>query len=238
MTMRVLVPSYIILIAISWLLITSCNKESQCIEFENSDDILLSAIESNPCIDGERLVILKAEYNGTRPYNSSWEWEIDGISKGDNNIIQVVGDEAMTGYIKFKNNLTGCFIYKSLEIPAGEPSGGVIGNMVWEESSPGGTEAFDDADYRMYNIEVRLLSADNKSIIARDTTDYSGRYLFDALSAGDYIIHIIKPSQMTFVAQGACPDEFLDSDVNADGYSDVISLGACEVRLDIDAGLY
>ena len=227
------------LILLSVLCLYACSKEHSCATFEDPEDIEINYVNTVACEDGQRFLMLEANYVGRRPHDCSWSWEIAGYTS-DTYQLQVRGNEDMYGHVQFKNNMTDCFIYKEIHIPAGSPSGSAIGNSVWQDNPQGNTSDLwvqDPSDNFMEGIVVELLRAEDASVIARDTTDFTGRYLFMNLPSDTYRVHVIKPDNMSFIPKQHGSDPTEDSDVDAQGYSAPIFLDGCELRLDIDAGL-
>lgn len=134
-------------------------------------------------------------------------------------------------------------------IDAGFYEGNIIGNQVWLESSTSGLiNGFDTGDTPIENLEVNLLDAATTLVLATEFTDPFGRYLFQDVPAGDYIVQFIAPADMTFITPndlnnaGVVNDEE-DSDAIVDifnprvGLSQIITVESGTVNLTIDAGL-
>ena len=110
-----------------------------------------------------------------------------------------------------------------------------IGNLVWFDLD--GDGAVDDGEPVLDGVNVRLLDADNGNAeVATTTTDSNGRYLFDGLTPGNYIVEVQTPTGLTTTsdtANSTNPDNGNDNDDNGTddtttaGFvlSDVIALG-------------
>ncbi|MCB1925805.1 MAG: carboxypeptidase regulatory-like domain-containing protein, partial [Gammaproteobacteria bacterium] len=87
-------------------------------------------------------------------------------------------------------------------------------------------------------VEVKLLDAAG-NVVATTTTDDQGNYKFDNLKDGDYKVMVTMPDGQEFTLQDVNGNAFddIDSDVDATGMTDVISImGGTDVT-DIDAGV-
>jgi len=107
----------------------------------------------------------------------------------------------------------------------------VIGDQIWravneEELCEGGAEIIE-------NIELNLFSAADFSLVANTNTDAFGRFLFQSLDPGSYIIQVAKPDVLAFVTRFQCEN----SSVDEDGFTEVITLGFGEVNLNVSAGI-
>ncbi|MBQ4824461.1 carboxypeptidase regulatory-like domain-containing protein [Leisingera sp. HS039] len=84
-------------------------------------------------------------------------------------------------------------------------------------------------------VTVKLLDLDG-NVVATTTTDADGNYAFEDVPAGDYKIMGVAPDGTEFTIQDAGSDDTIDSDVDADGMSGVVTVGA-GTETDIDLGL-
>ncbi|MDD2761871.1 MAG: SdrD B-like domain-containing protein, partial [Methylomonas sp.] len=121
---------------------------------------------------------------------------------------------------------------------------GSIGNYVWLDTDQNGIQ--NAGEIGIDNVIVELYDGEGRLIATTKTgDDYStaetehGYYQFAGLAAGDYQVKFIQPSDLTFTARDANGNlqDTEDSDANAFGYSDVISLAVGESNQTIDAGL-
>ncbi len=86
------------------------------------------------------------------------------------------------------------------------------------------------------DVTIKLLDAGGM-IVATTTTDAEGNYRFDGIEAGDYKIMGVAPDGTEFTIQDAGSDDTIDSDVDANGMSGVIAVGA-GTETDIDLGVF
>ncbi len=84
---------------------------------------------------------------------------------------------------------------------------------------------------------------DDDVLVAYTITDYSGKYIFEGLPAGEYVVQIYTfsfPEGHIFCPKGQGNNVDKDSDFNPDsGFSDPISLGArSNADFSVDAGVF
>jgi len=117
------------------------------------------------------------------------------------------------------------------------PTFGSIGDVVWHDLDGDGAQ--DGNEPGVENVTVNLL--DDQGVATGQTakTDADGRYLFDDLASGDYIVEFADlPEGFAFTQQDAGGDDVLDSDTDpGTGQTGVITLAAGEDNGTIDAGL-
>ncbi|MEZ4684826.1 MAG: SdrD B-like domain-containing protein [Bacteroidia bacterium] len=113
-----------------------------------------------------------------------------------------------------------------------------IGDQVWKDQD--GDDVQDPGEPGVPNVYVSLYDCSG-NLIARDTTDANGNYLFDDLFAGDYYVVFdiaAQPVACVFVNPFAGSDRALDSDANpATGQSACTTLDPGEHDSTVDAGL-
>ena len=113
-------------------------------------------------------------------------------------------------------------------------SGTTIGNYVWNDLDRDGIQ--DSNEPGVGDVAVQLRDC-NGIWIAGTRTGNGGRYLFDGLAAGGYVIRFVAPSGATFSREGAGTNGGKDSNAASNGYASCLRVGAGESRLGIDAGL-
>ncbi|MDH5372850.1 MAG: carboxypeptidase regulatory-like domain-containing protein [Acidimicrobiia bacterium] len=116
---------------------------------------------------------------------------------------------------------------------------GTIGDYVWLEAVVDGIQGSDEEPVE--GVTVRLYQAGVNMPIASTETDSEGKYLFDELPAGKYYVEFVissLPIDHSITYRGATVDE-LDSDGHeVTGWTDEIVLGAGQVDLDQDLGIF
>ncbi len=222
------------IIFISLFAAYGCNKDGGCGYFGTAEDLSLSYHSYECDGDGVRNGVARVEYLLDGDLDLSYEWDVEGVTSIDE-FINLKGSGDMSGFVRVTNNRDGCFIYKNVDMLFDMPHG-TIGNKVWIDSETQGIQGrYDDADKPAPGVTVELLDT-NLETIDMQVTDAQGTYLFKHLPDGEYIVRFRKPTGYSF-----CPpnldDDKSDSDVDDEGYTDIITLSECEVNITIDAGL-
>jgi large repetitive protein len=148
-------------------------------------------------------------------------------------------------------NANGAGIEKSnLTIDAGlVPLYGSIGDYVWKDTNANGIQ--DLTEVGVKGIKIELYKADVNgnlvgAAIATKTTDATGKYLFDSLAKGDYVVRFVTasfPAECNLTDNDKGGDDTKDSDANPlTGYSPRVTIdptgtGILKSNLTIDAGL-
>ncbi|WP_074221746.1 SdrD B-like domain-containing protein [Rhodovulum sp. ES.010] len=119
-----------------------------------------------------------------------------------------------------------------------EPKLGAIGDTVWFDADGDGLQ--DAGEAGVANVTVSLLDGSG-TVVATQTTDGNGNYLFEDLAAGDYqVVFELPAGGFAFTAPDneTGPDgDAGDSDADASGATGVFSLAEGEVNLTVDAGI-
>jgi len=132
------------------------------------------------------------------------------------------------------------------DIDAGlvEPKG-AIGDLVFYDTNRDGLQ--DANDIGLSDMTVTLAGAGQDGVFgtaddisATTTTDASGKYLFDGLSAGKYQVTFSKSpyeaiADYTLTRAGS--DGTIDSDADANGLTQEVTLGVGEINTTLDGGL-
>ncbi|MBO9398594.1 cadherin-like domain-containing protein [Shimia sp. R9_2] len=84
-------------------------------------------------------------------------------------------------------------------------------------------------------VTIKLLDLDG-NVVATTQTDADGNYRFDDVPVGDYKIMGVAPDGTEFTIQDAGTDDSIDSDVDENGMSGVVSVTA-DSETDIDLGV-
>lgn len=117
---------------------------------------------------------------------------------------------------------------------------GSIGDRVWVDANNDGIQ--NSGEQGIGGVTVTLYQSDGTTVIATTTTNPSGGYSFDGLSAGNYVVGFSGfPSG--YALQSGKNDlggnDLLDSDPNpTTGKTAIISLGSGEDNTSVDAGIY
>lgn len=96
-------------------------------------------------------------------------------------------------------------------------------------------------------VTIKLVDLDG-NVVATTETDANGNYNFDDVLVGDYRVMGVAPDGTEFTIKDAGDDDTIDSDVDENGLSDVITvtadsetdidLGVCEVKVGSLSGRY
>ncbi len=113
-----------------------------------------------------------------------------------------------------------------------------LGDYVFIDTNRNGIQ--DEGDTAVTGATVTLLDNAGNPIsgVAPIVTGADGLYLFTGLNAGTYRIRVVKPtgSTVTPTLQNQGSNDGADSDINADGLSDAVTLAAGEDIRTLDAG--
>ncbi|MDP3583308.1 MAG: SdrD B-like domain-containing protein, partial [Ignavibacteria bacterium] len=116
------------------------------------------------------------------------------------------------------------------------PTPASLGDKVWEDTNHNGIQ--DNGENGIANVTVKLYTCADV-LVATTTSNPSGNYLFNNLTAGDYYVVFVKPNGMIFTFQNSGSDDAIDSDVDiTNGKTICTTLIAGENDLTWDAGLY
>ena len=119
------------------------------------------------------------------------------------------------------------------DVDFGYQPNGAIGDRVFEDLNGNGQQ--DAGEPGIPGVTVNLLNAAG-NVIATDTTDANGNYLFEGLAAGDYGVDFIEPAGFIPTAPNVGNDA-TDSDNPLNSAPVAVTLGNAQVNLTIDAGL-
>jgi hypothetical protein len=113
---------------------------------------------------------------------------------------------------------------------------GSLGDTIWLDTNGNGVQ--DQGETGVAGVTVELI-ANGVATGQTITTGTDGSYLFTDLLAGDYAVQVTGVAAgYEFTAQNAAAGtEAIDSDVNAAGLSDTVTLAAGDNYFDLDAGI-
>jgi fimbrial isopeptide formation D2 family protein/uncharacterized repeat protein (TIGR01451 family) len=111
-----------------------------------------------------------------------------------------------------------------------------LGDRVFEDMNGNGQQ--DGGEPGLAGATVRLLNADGTPVLGVSpiTTDATGGYNFTQLAPGDYRVEITRPGYVP-TQKDSGPDGS-DSDIAANGRTDVVNLVSGEAESTVDGGLY
>jgi uncharacterized surface anchored protein len=108
-----------------------------------------------------------------------------------------------------------------------------VGDRVWEDANGNGIQ--DSGEAGIVGVKVDLKDAGG-NIVKTTTTGADGKYSF-TVDPGKYTVAVTAPTGMTATDQHKGADG-VDSDINAGGQSDAITLAAGQTNNNVDAGFY
>ncbi len=111
---------------------------------------------------------------------------------------------------------------------------GYLGDRIWEDWNGNGIQ--DQGEPGITNVTVRLYDS-GSNVLATAVTDALGRYVFTDLEPGSYLVRAEAPTGYVFTQPEAGEDAAFDSDGDAAGWSEPVTVAAGEARFDIDFGL-
>ena len=124
--------------------------------------------------------------------------------------------------------------------PTNTPNGGntaALGDRVWNDTNGNGVQDIGEPSVSGVTVEL-LAGCSGDTVLATKTTSANGAYIFSGLAAGQYRVRFTLPSNFSgFSPKDAILDDDYDSDVNANGVTDCITLDNGEVNYRVDAGL-
>lgn len=85
-------------------------------------------------------------------------------------------------------------------------------------------------------VTIKLIDADTGEVVATTETDADGNYAFDGVPVGDYKIMGVAPNGTEFTIQDAGSNDNIDSDVDENGMSGVVTVTA-DGNVDVDLGV-
>ncbi len=110
-----------------------------------------------------------------------------------------------------------------------------LGDKVWHDQDRDGIQ--DAGEPGIEGVEVRLLDiSDGGKLVSRTFSDSNGRYQFSEVLPGDYRVQFMSPDDMVETISHQGGDDEADSNVDSDGYSEVVNLTPGSEDLSIDAG--
>ncbi len=129
-------------------------------------------------------------------------------------------------------NANGCKAVKSITVLKENCNTAKIGDCVFEDTNGNGIQ--DLTEKGVPNITVSLSGTTTQTTV----TDANGKYLFSNLPAGTYSVNFVIPSAYKVTLKDKGNDDTKDSDIDASGKTQQITLSLGQNNLTIDAGIY
>lgn len=168
----------------------------------------------------------------TKPNGYNFTSQNTGADATDSDVNTITGRTGLYTLVAGEKNLTvDAGLVTATTPPANNAS---LGDRVWLDANGNGQQ--DAGEAGVANITVQLLNAAG-TVIATQTTNTSGNYLFNNLAAGAYSVAFVKPTGYNFTTADAGADD-TDSDANTiTGRTGTYTLAAGQQNLTVDAGL-
>jgi hypothetical protein len=111
-----------------------------------------------------------------------------------------------------------------------------LGDYVWEDMNRDGLQ--NDGNTGIPNVTVQLLPCAGTTVLRTVQTDPQGYYLFCDLVPGSYRVRVLVPGGYTVTLQNQGANDCLDSDADATGLTDCVTLAPGDTNLCTDIGLF
>ncbi len=109
-----------------------------------------------------------------------------------------------------------------------------IGDTVWYDENANGIQ--DKGELGVVGVGVTLYD-ENGNVVSKTKTDKNGHYEFDKIMPGKYKVKFDLPDTYLPTMKNRGEDSALDSNINSDGYTDLIVLPGGVDDMKIDAGI-
>ncbi|MEM1181248.1 MAG: SdrD B-like domain-containing protein [Acidobacteriota bacterium] len=119
--------------------------------------------------------------------------------------------------------------------PCDEPTGGRLGNRVFEDLEIDGLQ--DPTEPGIEGVVVNLRNASGTSVLETTVTDPAGFYSFDGLPTGTYRIEVVAPEGFLETLPDVGLDDSVDSDLQVGLITEPFNYTAGTVDLTRDGGL-
>lgn len=124
-----------------------------------------------------------------------------------------------------------------IEKPVDGPLAWIVGDFIWDDLNRNGIQ--DPAEPGLAGVECLLCIASRTQPLQRRTTSSQGYYAFTGVPAGNFFIAVRRLPGYVFSPKDQGNDDTRDSDVNAQGVSELFPLGTGGgTTLKWDAGQY
>ncbi len=169
----------------------------------------------------------------TKPTGYSFTTANVGADATDSDVNAITGRTSLYTLAAGETNLTVDAGLKANTVPPVNTA--ALGDRVWYDANGNGQQ--DSGEAGVAGVSVNLLNAAG-TVLATQTTDANGNYLFSNLAAGQYAVEFVKPNGYNLTTQNSGADA-TDSDADTStGRTALYTLGAGEKNLTVDAGLF
>jgi uncharacterized repeat protein (TIGR01451 family)/gliding motility-associated-like protein len=149
-------------------------------------------------------------------------------------------EEAVSYTIRFFNASNDCFTDVTVTLQPGVCNFGSLGDFVWVDNNNDGLQS--DGEPGVRNVKIILYAGDGTTKLDSTFTDNDGKYLFDSLETGAYIVRFVLPKDFDFAKLNQGSNDAIDSDAGTNGFSAVVNIDANGTGLakdnpTVDAGI-
>ncbi|GAB3992727.1 hypothetical protein GCM10028807_26230 [Spirosoma daeguense] len=163
-------------------------------------------------------------------------------------LAEVNSDGSLTikspGTYRFVTYRNGCPATNCCDIQIIQGPYGSLGDYVWSDTDRDGQQ--DSGEPPISGVKVYLYDQTQTTILDSTFTDANGKYLFDSLTDGSYVVRFIAPTGYTAtVANSSGVTDELDSDAGVNGYTGIYTIDTSQPESStarnnptVDAGFY
>ena len=145
----------------------------------------------------------------------------------DSDVIAATGRTVPTTLVSGENDLTWDLgLYQTA----------CLGDFVWNDADADGVQ--DAGETGIASVTLQLLACNGQVVQATTTTDANGWYQFCDLLPGSYQVRIVVPGGWNLSTKDSGADDCLDSDADASGLSDCVTLAGGTTNVCTDFGLF
>jgi serine-aspartate repeat-containing protein C/D/E len=180
-------------------------------------------------------------YSFTSLKPGTYSVQFDSASLPANHVFTGAGLGGNDGLDSDANTVTGKSAQVTLasgevnhNLDAGLVALAKLGDTVWEDSNGNGVQ--DAGESGIGGVTVQLKDS-NGNVVQTTSTGADGKYSFTA-DLGSYSVSVTAPKDYVFSARDEGGDDANDSDFDAAGQSNGVTLNAGDVNNTVDAGLY
>ena len=158
------------------------------------------------------------------------DFEMTDPVVGDSDRNSDASKTGVTDIVSIVNSLSHTDIDAGLIRPSNQ-----IRGFAWNDTNRDGL--YDTNESFLEGVTVWLLNDDDQ-LVLEGATDIAGVYLFDNIPDGDYYVKAIPPADFEHTIQNFGPDDTIDSDLDAEGDSEIFSFSGSTVIRNVDAGFF
>jgi len=194
------------------------DDDARLIDATLTDNLGIYIFDNLPNGDYFLIFYPPSDFEMTEPVAGDNERNSDASKTGVTEIVSIVNSQSRT------------------DVDAGlvRPSNQIRG-YTWNDANRDGL--YDSDESFLEGVTVWLLNS-NDQLILETETDFAGIYLFDNIADGDYYVKAIPPEDFEHTIQNFGNDDTIDSDLDAEGDSEIFSFSGSTVIRNVDAGFF